>query len=79
MKENLEDLKELLKLFQLNQLLLLNERIYSSQAKYETKSIKRNSEIYGEFIDFCKKQYRHLNMQDLVAQALLDFMERYKR
>lgn len=59
--------------------LLLDERVYSKSATYENKSIKMNKQIYSEFAKFCDTNYPHLKVQDLVAQSLLDFMERYKR
>lgn len=79
LKENLEDLERLIKMFQTKQLFLLNERIYSKQGKFENKSIKMNKEIYKEFTEFCDENFPHLKMQDLIAQSLLDFIDKYKR
>lgn len=78
-KENLDHLKALLRLYQENTLLLLDEQIYSKKANFVTKSIKMNLEIYEEFSQFCEEHYRHLKMQDLIAQSLLDFMKKYRR
>lgn len=78
-KENLDDLKGLLQMYQDNTLLLLDEQIYGKNANFATKSIKMNLEIYEEFSQFCEEHYRHLKIQDLIAQSLLDFMKKYRR
>lgn len=78
-EENREILQRLVEMYQTNQLLLLDEKVYSNTATFENKSIKMNKDIYSDFSRFCETHYRHLKMQDLIAQALLDFMEKYKK
>lgn len=63
-------------MYQENTLLLLDEQIYSKKVNFVTKSIKMNLEIYEEFGRFCEEHYRHLKLQDLIAQSLLDFMKK---
>ncbi|MDF2065097.1 hypothetical protein [Bacillus sp. Cr_A10] len=77
--DNRQALQRLVDLFQSNRLVLLDERVYAKNATYENKSIKMNKDIYKYFSQFCENYYPHLKMQDLIAQSLLDFMERYKR
>ncbi|WP_445489840.1 hypothetical protein [Niallia sp. 03133] len=77
--ENRQIFKRLIEMYQSNNLLLLNERVYSKTATFENKSIKMNKDIYSDFSKFCDGNYPHLKLQDLIAQALLDFMEHYKR
>lgn len=78
-KENRQTLQRLVEMYQSNNLLHLNEKVYSKSATYENKSIKMNKDIYSDFSKFCDSNYPHLKLQDLIAQALLDFMGRYKR
>ncbi|MCR6112640.1 hypothetical protein HXA35_20085 [Bacillus sp. A301a_S52] len=77
--ENKVILQRLIEMYQSNNLLLLDERVYSKNAKFENKSIKMNKDIYKEFSLFCDTHYNHLKLQDLISQAILDFTERYKR
>lgn len=78
-RQNKPTLQRLVEMYQSNNLLLLDERIYSKNAKFENKSIKMNKDIYKEFSLFCDTHYNHLKIQDLIAKAIIDFMERYKR
>ena len=77
--ENRQSLKELVEMYQSNKLLLIDEKVYSKTATFENKSIKMNKDIYKDFSNFCDTHYPHLKLQDLTAQSLLDFMQRYKR
>ncbi|MGX1447697.1 hypothetical protein ACUXOD_001445 [Bacillus sp. 153480037-1] len=77
--ENKVILKRLIEMYQSNNLLLLDEQVYSKKATFENKSIKMNKDIYKDFSEFADTHYPHLKVQDLIAQAILDFMERYKR
>lgn len=78
-KRNMEVLSNLIQSFQSNSLLLLDEQVYSKKANYENKNIKMNKDIYKSFSTFCELQYPHFKMQDLTAQALLDFMNKYQK
>ncbi|QDP39363.1 hypothetical protein [Radiobacillus deserti] len=78
-KENMESLKHLIERYKSNQLLLLDGRIYSNRAKFESKTIKMNEEVYETFSNFCKENYPQFKTQDLIAQALLDFTRKYRR
>jgi len=77
-QKNLNTLKNIVQLYEKNKLLLLDERIYGNDAGFVNKSIKMNTDIYEEFSKFCDDQYPHLKMQDLIAQALINFMNSYK-
>ena len=78
-KEHFDTLKGLLQMYQSNRLLVLDDRIYSKEAKFDNKSIKMNTELYDGFRKFCEEYYPQFKMQDLVAQALLDFTKKYMR
>lgn len=78
-KEHFDALKGLLQMYQPNKLLVLDERIYSKEAKYENKSVKMNTELYGDFKKFCEEYYPQFKIQDLICQSLLDFLSKYGR
>lgn len=77
--ENKQALKRLIEIYQSNNLLVLDEKVYSKKAMFENKSIKMNKDIYSDYSKFCDNHFPHLKMQDMIAQSLLDFMEKYKR
>ncbi|GCL74586.1 hypothetical protein PN4B1_45410 [Paenibacillus naphthalenovorans] len=75
LRENLDKLK---KLTENNKLpLILDQRIYSKTSQFFVKSIKMNEDIYGMFTQYCDENYPHFRLQDLIAQSLLDFIEKY--
>ena len=76
-REHFEALKDLLQMYKSNRLLMLDERIYSKEAKYENKSLKMNTELYEEFKKFCEEYYPQFKIQDLICQSLLDFQSKY--
>lgn len=79
LEQNIEVLKSIIKDHEnIKNMLILDEQVYSQKAKYMNKSIKMNSEVYNKFVTFCKEKYPYLAIQDLVAQSLLDFINRYE-
>lgn len=78
-QENFDTLKSLIQNYQSSSFLLLDERVYRSNANFVNKSIKMNSEIYEEFSKFCEDNYPQYRLQDLIAQALIDFINKYKK
>jgi len=77
-RNHVDILKKVIQQFEEQGLLLLDKRIYSRDGKFVNKSIRMNSDIYEEFSGFCEEYYPHLKTQDLIAQALIDAMKRYK-
>lgn len=77
-KQNVDTLKKVVKQFEEQGLLLLDKRIYSRDAEFVNKSIRMNSTIYEDFSGFCDEYFPHLKTQDVIAQALVDAMNRYK-
>ncbi|WP_363550357.1 hypothetical protein [Caldifermentibacillus hisashii] len=78
LKRHFRTFKKIVLLYEEQGLLTLDKRIYSKDANYVNKSIRMNSEIYESFSKFCDEYYPHLKLQDLIAQALIDAMKRYK-
>ncbi|WP_153976931.1 hypothetical protein [Paenibacillus xylanilyticus] len=77
LKENLEKLRSLVKNKNDNSILVLDQKIYSKNSQFLVKSIKMNEEIYGRFTQNCVEKFPHFRLQDLIAQSLLDFIEKY--
>lgn len=78
-EQNIETLRAIINDYEgFRKKLILDERVYSKQADYTNKNIRMNGEVYKEFVEFCKENYPYLMIQDLVAQSLLDFINRYK-
>ncbi|EQB37043.1 hypothetical protein M948_10215 [Virgibacillus sp. CM-4] len=77
-KENMITLRKVVQYFKESGNLLLDKRIYSKNTKFVNKSIRMNNDIYEEFSSFCEDHFPHLKTQDVIAQALIDAMKRYK-
>lgn len=77
-KRNLGTMNKMIQQFEEQGLLLLDKRIYSKDAEFVNKSIRMNNAIYEAFTGFCEEYFPHLKTQDVIAQALIDAMTRYK-
>lgn len=74
---NAEDLIEMID-FHKNKVLVISPAVYQVKSKdYVNKSFKINGEIYHKFQALLSEKYPHYRIQDAVAQALLDFTNRY--
>lgn len=76
-KENYDILKNIISNQGKNTTLVLDKKIYDAKAKYVNKNIKVNDSIYQKFTFMCESQFRHLKIQDLIAQAFVDFNAKY--
>lgn len=76
--QHIGTLKKVIRQFEEHGSLLLDKRIYSKDADFVNKSIRMNNDIYKEFTSFSEEYYPHLKTQDLIAQALIDAMKKYK-
>lgn len=76
-KENYDIIKNIISNQDKNTTLVLDKKIYDAKAKYVNKNIKVNDSIYQEFTSMCESQFRHLKIQDLIAQAFVDFNAKY--
>lgn len=76
-RDNLDTLKKLIETNTNRPPLILEKTIYSKNSSYSVKSIKMNDDIYSSFSKFCNDNYPHFRVQDLIAQSLLEFMNRY--
>lgn len=76
--QHFDTLKKVIFQFEEQGALILDKRIYSKGAEYINKSIRMNNDIYISFSNFSDEYYPHLKTQDLIAQALIDAMKKYK-
>jgi len=77
-KSHIETLKKMVLHYEESGTLILDKRIYNKDSEFVNKSIRMNSAIYDDFNKFCEEYYPHLKTQDVVAQALIDAMNRYQ-
>lgn len=77
-KSHIDTLKKVIHQFEESGNLLLDKRIYSKNADFANKSIRMNTSIYEDFSKFCEDYFPHLKTQDVIAQALIDAMNKYK-
>lgn len=74
---NLELLQQIVDSYENGVLLTLNKEIYSNNGNFVNKNIRINQAVYDRFTENCDKYFPHLKLQDLIAQSLLDFIDKY--
>ncbi|OMD62991.1 hypothetical protein BSK62_22040 [Paenibacillus odorifer] len=57
--------------------LIISKKVHSKDAAFSNRSIKMNDEIYADFSNYCHEKFPQFRLQDLIAQSLLDFIEKY--
>lgn len=77
-KEHLETLRNLVSTVNEKPTLVLDKEIYNTKAKYVNKNLKLNENIYEKFSKLCENQFPHLKIQDLIAESLLEFINKYQ-
>lgn len=78
LEENLQHLKKMIENCS-NKNVDLDKRIYDRDSTFSNRNIKINDVIYSEFIQLCEQQYSYLKVQDLVSQALVEFVYNHKK
>lgn len=76
LRENIDSLKKLVNCGH-RPPLILDQQIYSKSASFSNKSIKMSEQVYEKFTKYCSEQFPQFRLQDLIAQSLLDFIEKY--
>lgn len=77
LSRNLSKLMKLVETSDENVLLSIDKEIYGSGSIFVNKNIRINQAVYEKFINACGELFPHLKIQDLIAQSLLDFLEKY--
>lgn len=76
LNENMNVLKQIIEKHKANNDFTIDKKIFSS--KLSTKTFRMSEEIYQEFVRTCEAEFKHLRIQDIIAQLLLDFTDKYK-
>ncbi|WHY86319.1 hypothetical protein QNH39_27770 [Neobacillus novalis] len=76
MKKNLGAIKQLLGLYR-NQELVINREVL--KMGFTNRTFKLNDNVFTCFTNFCKEQYPQYRIQDLIGQALWEFVKKYSK
>ncbi|MBX8944799.1 hypothetical protein [Lysinibacillus sp. K60] len=76
LNENLDTLKSMIDKHKRNDDFTIDKKIFAS--KLSTKTFRMPEELYQQFVRTCEKEFPHLKIQDIIAQLLSDFTDKYK-
>ncbi|HBJ01238.1 MAG TPA: hypothetical protein DDY89_11100 [Lysinibacillus sp.] len=76
LNENLDTLKSMIDKHKRNDDFTIDKKIFAS--KLSTKTFRMPEELYQQFVRTCEKEFPHLKIQDIIAQLLSGFTDKYK-
>lgn len=76
LNENLDTLESIIDKHKRNDDFTIDKKIFAS--KLSTKTFRMPEELYQQFVLTCEKKFPHLKIQDIIAQLLSDFSDKYK-
>lgn len=76
LNENMDILKKIVEKHKANDDFTIDKKIFAS--KLSTKTFRMPEELYQQFVLTCEKEFPQLKIQDIIAQLLLDFSDKYK-
>lgn len=76
LNENIDVLKQIIEKHKASNDFTIDKKIFAS--KLSTKTFRMPEELYQQFVLTCEREFPHLKIQDIIAQLLLDFSEKYK-
>lgn len=76
-KENFQTLKELIEQRKDNNDFKLDKRIFHSNSKSPSRNFRIPDNLYEQFTQTCEQRFPHLQIQHIVAQCLLNFVDQY--
>lgn len=76
-KKNFSPLKSLIERYKHNGDFIIDKRIFRSTSKISSKNFRMPDDLYQNFIATCENEFPHLKIQDIIAQLLLDFADKY--
>lgn len=76
LNENIDILKTIIEKHKSNDDFTIDKKIFAS--KLSTKTFRMPEELYQQFVRTCEKEFPHLKIQDIIAQLLSDFSDKYK-
>lgn len=75
--ENIDILKQIIEKYKANDDFTIDKKIFAS--KLSTKTFRMSEDIYQEFVRTCEAEFKHLRIQDIIAQLLLNFSNNYSK
>lgn len=79
LKENLDQLKAIVSKHNSNDEFTINKSIFKSTAKHSVKTFRIPEDLYQKFVDTCEKEFPHLKLQNIIAQLLMDFTNKFSQ
>ena len=79
LKENLELLKTIVAKYNANNDFTIDKKLFNINSKLSTKTFRMPEDLYQKFVDTCEKEFPYLKIQDIIAQLLVDFTNKYDR
>lgn len=76
-KKNFSLLKSLMERCKHNSDFIIDKRIFRSTSKISSKNFRMPDDLYQNFVATCENEFPHLKIQDIIAQLLLDFADKY--
>lgn len=76
-KTNFLLLKSIIERYKHNDDFIIDKRIFRSTSKISSKNFRMPDDLYQNFVATCENEYPHLKIQDIIAQLLLDFTDKY--
>lgn len=76
LNENKDVLKQIIEKHKANDDFTIDKKIFDS--KLTTKTFRIPEEVYQQFVITCQSEFKHLRLQDILAQLLSDFTVKYK-
>ena len=76
-KKNFSLLKSLIERYKHNDDFNIDKRIFRSTYKISSKNFRMPDDLYQNFVATCENEFPHLKIQDIIAQLLLDFTDKY--
>lgn len=76
-KANFSVLKSIVERYKHNDDFIIDKRIFRSTSKTSSKNFRMPDDLYKNFVSTCEKEFPHLKIQDIIAQLLLDFSDKY--
>lgn len=76
-KANFPLLKSIIERYKHNDDFIIDKRIFRSTSKISSKNFRMPDDLYQNFVATCENEFPHLKIQDIIAQLLLDFTDKY--
>lgn len=75
--ENIDILKAIIEKYKSNDDFTVDKSIFKSSSKQSVKTFRIPDDLYQKFVDTCETEFPHLKLQNIIAQLLMDFTNKY--